>query len=58
LRAGRGWKFIVSNDRDLLGLEKPFAAQIFMPAQLLLRIRGEAVPGREHGFNELASEMI
>jgi putative PIN family toxin of toxin-antitoxin system len=39
---GAGAKFIVSNDRDLLDLEKPFGVQIVTPVQLLLHIRGKA----------------
>lgn len=39
---GAGAKFIVSNDRDLLDLGKPFGVQIVTPVQLLLHIRGRA----------------
>lgn len=34
-------KFIVTNDRDLLDLGKPFGVQIITPVQLLLLIRGK-----------------
>ena len=35
-------QFIVSNDRDLLVLQKPFGVAIVTPIQLLLHVRGEA----------------
>ncbi len=36
-----GAKFIVSNDRDLLDLEKPFGIRIVTPIQFLLHVRGQ-----------------
>jgi uncharacterized protein len=39
---GAGAKFVVSNDRDLLDLEKPFGVAIVTPVQFLLHIRGAA----------------
>jgi putative PIN family toxin of toxin-antitoxin system len=37
-----GSKFIVSNDRDLLDLEKPFGVAIVTPIQFLLHVRGQS----------------
>ena len=37
---GAGAKLLVSNDRDLLDLEKPFGVAIITPVQLLLKVRG------------------
>jgi len=34
-------RFVVSNDRDLLDLEKPFGISIVTPLQLLLEVRRE-----------------
>jgi putative PIN family toxin of toxin-antitoxin system len=39
-----GAEFIVSNDRDLLVLERPFGVSIVTPAQLLLRARAMSHP--------------
>jgi putative PIN family toxin of toxin-antitoxin system len=39
---GAGAKFIVSNDRDLLDLKRPFGISIMTPIQLLLHIRKQA----------------
>ena len=35
-------KFVVSNDRDLLDLEKPFGIAIVTPIQFLLHVRGQS----------------
>lgn len=35
-------KFVVSNDRDLLDLEKPFGVAIVTPIQFLLHVRGQS----------------
>jgi len=37
---GAGAKWLVSNDRDLLDLGKPFGVAIVTPVQLLLHVRG------------------
>jgi len=39
---GAGAKFIVTSDRDLLDLEKPFGVQILTPIKFLLHVRGGA----------------
>lgn len=38
---GAGAELIVTNDRDLLVLGKPFGISIVTPVELLIRIRGE-----------------
>ncbi len=38
---GAGAKFIVTSDRDLLDLEKPFGIKTVTPVELLLQIRGK-----------------
>jgi putative PIN family toxin of toxin-antitoxin system len=37
---GAGAKLLVSNDRDLLDLGKPFGVAIITPVELLLQVRG------------------
>ena len=39
---GAGAEGIVSNDRDLLDLKKPFGMPIMTPIELLLHVRGRA----------------
>jgi uncharacterized protein len=39
---GAGARFLVSNDRDLLDLQKPFGVAVVTPVQFLLRVRGQA----------------
>ncbi|MCO5051451.1 MAG: putative toxin-antitoxin system toxin component, PIN family [Verrucomicrobiae bacterium] len=36
-----GAKFVVTNDRDLLDLEKPFGVRMVTPIQFLLYVRGQ-----------------
>ena len=38
---GAGAKFIVTSDRDLLDLEKPFGIKMVTPVESLLHIRGK-----------------
>lgn len=39
-----GAKFVVTNDRDLLDLGKPFGVAIVTPIQFLLHVRGQIQP--------------
>jgi predicted nucleic acid-binding protein len=39
---GADAKFLVSNDRDLLDLEKPFGVAVVTPMQFLLHVRARA----------------
>jgi predicted nucleic acid-binding protein len=39
---GAGAKLLVSNDRDLLALQKPFGVAIVTPVELLLHVRAYA----------------
>lgn len=39
---GAGANLLVSNDRDLLALQKPFGAAIVTPVELLLHVRANA----------------
>jgi uncharacterized protein len=39
---GAGARFLVSNDRDLLDLEKPFGVAVVTPVQFLMHVRSQA----------------
>ena len=43
---GADAEFIVSNDRDLLALQKPFGIAVVTPIQLLLHVRGKGLIGK------------
>ena len=44
LECGSNAEAMVSNDRDLLALERPFGAAILTPVEFLKRVRGRLEP--------------